>query len=79
MPAVDLYTSPAIRQQQHPPRPTRPNSEEPIERIRDVSPDPMNSLIEATRLSGLRSQLRSMKLRRKGGMRRRDHDMISEN
>ena len=38
----------------------------------------MNSLIEATQLNGLRSQLRSVKLRRKGGMRRMDSDLISE-
>lgn len=79
MPALDLYTSPAIVKPRHAPRPTRPNSEEPLEQPRDVSPDPMNSLIEATQLNGLRSQLRSVKQRRKGGMRRMDHDLISEN
>lgn len=80
MPALDLYVSPAIVRP-HPPRPTRPNSEERGEKEhapRDVSPDPMNSLIEATQLNGLRSQLRSVKQRRKGGMRRMDHDMIAE-
>lgn len=78
MPALDLYVSPAIVKQKAPPRPTRPNSEERGEKERDVSPDPMNSLIEATQLNGLRSQLRSVKQRRKGGMRRMDHDMIAE-
>lgn len=78
MPALDLYVSPAIVKPKHPPRPTRPNSEERGENQRDVSPDPMNSLIEATQLNGLRSQLRSVKQRRKGGMRRMDHDMIAE-
>ena len=79
MPALDLYTSPAIVKPRYAPQPTRPNSEEPLEQPRDVSPDPMNSLIEATQLNGLRSQLRSVKQRRKGGMRRMDHDLISEN
>ena len=78
MPALDLYVSPAIVKPKHPPRPTRPNSEERGETQRDVSPDPMNSLIEATQLNGVRSQLRSVKQRRKGGMRRMDHDMIAE-
>lgn len=80
MPALDLYTSPAIV------RPadgqySRSDSQErtDITRNRDVSPDPINSLIEATQLNGLRSQLRSSKQRRKGGMRRKDHDLISEN
>lgn len=78
MPALELYVSPAIRELQHPPRPTQPNSPEPVNQDRDVSPDPMNSLIEATQLGGLRSQLRSVKQRRKGGMRRMDHDLIAE-
>lgn len=78
LPALDLYVTPAIVKPRHPPRPTRPNSEERGERERDVSPDPMNSLIEATQLNGLRSQLRSSKQRRKGGMRRMDHDLIAE-
>jgi len=78
LPALDLYVTPAIVKPRHPPRPTRPNSEDRGERARDVSPDPMNSLIEATQLNGLRSQLRSSKQRRKGGMRRMDHDLIAE-
>lgn len=78
MPALDLYVSPAIVKPKHPPRPTRPNSEDRGEQERDVSPDPMNSLIEATQLNGLRSQLRSVKQRRKGGMRRMDHDIVAE-
>lgn len=78
MPALDLYVSPAIVKPRHPPQPTRPNSEERGEKQRDASPDPMNSLIEATQLSGVRSQLRSVKQRRKGGMRRMDHDLIAE-
>ena len=45
---------------------------------RDLSPGPMRSLMEATRLAGLSSQLRSVKQRRKGGMRRMDSDLISE-
>lgn len=77
MPALDLYASPSIVRPRAPPRATRPNSQEPTERKeRSVSPDPMSSLIEATQLNGMRSQLRSVKLRRKGGMRRRDHDLI---
>ncbi|KXT04797.1 hypothetical protein AC578_9733 [Pseudocercospora eumusae] len=80
MPALDLYTSPAIIQPRAPPQQTRPNSEERGDaiRARNVSPDPISNLIEATRLNGLRSQLRSVKQRRKGGMRRKDHDLISE-
>ncbi|KAI5361271.1 hypothetical protein Slin15195_G123840 [Septoria linicola] len=82
MPALDLYTSPSIVQPRHIPQPSRPAS--PLDpdkesRARDVSPDPMNSLMEATRMNGLRSQLRSAKQRRKGGMRRRDHDLIAQN
>lgn len=53
MPALDLYVSPAIVKQPTG-RPTRPNSEDRGEKERDVSPDPMNSLIEATQLNGLR-------------------------
>lgn len=79
MPALDLYVTPAIVRSRHAPRETRPNSEEWDEGAREVSPDPLNSLMEATQLNGIRSQLRSVKLRRKGGMRRRDHDLISEN
>ncbi|KXT13727.1 hypothetical protein AC579_10090 [Pseudocercospora musae] len=80
MPALDLYTSPAIFQPRAPPQQTGPNFEEGSDaiRARDVSPDPISNLIEATRLNGLRSQLRSVKQRRKGGMRRKDHDLISE-
>ena len=78
MPALDLYVSPSIVGPHLPPRSTRHNSEEPVENERAVSPDPLNSLIEATQLNGLRSQLRSVKQRRKGGMRRMDCDMISE-
>lgn len=81
MPALDLYVSPAIVRP-HPPRPTRPNSEERGKKDhvpRDVSPDPMNSVIEATQFNGLRSQLRSVKHRCKGGMQRMDYNMIAEN
>ncbi|KAK5074626.1 hypothetical protein LTR70_010221 [Exophiala xenobiotica] len=78
MPALDLYVSPAIKDQQHQGQLTRSNSEEPQRNERDVSPDPINSLIEATQLGGLRSQLRSAKQRRKGGMLRTDHDLVSE-
>lgn len=78
MPALDLYVSAAVKDQQHQGQPTRSNSEEPQHNQRDVSPDPMNSFIEATQLGGLRSQLRSAKQRRKGGMRRMDHDLVSE-
>lgn len=79
MPALDMYTRAAVVRPRHPPEATRDHSEEPSdERERDVSPDPMNSLIEATRLNGLRSQLRSVKQRRKGGMRRREHDIVAE-
>ncbi|KAF2161900.1 hypothetical protein M409DRAFT_27627 [Zasmidium cellare ATCC 36951] len=79
MPALDMYTATTIAKPRQPTRFSRDNSEEAAdERERDVSPDPMNSLIEATRLNGLRSQLRSVKQRRKGGMRRREHDIVSE-
>jgi hypothetical protein len=44
----------------------------------DVSPGPMNSLIEATRFNGLRSQLQSVKQRKAGGTRRMISDLISE-
>lgn len=80
MPALDLYTSPSIIQPRRAPQASRPNSEERADlgTAREVSPDPMNSLIEATRLDGLRSQLRSVKQRRKGGMRRKDHDLVAQ-
>ncbi|KIV78179.1 hypothetical protein PV11_09922 [Exophiala sideris] len=78
MPALDLYVSPDIVEPIHPPRPTRQNSEEPQNERYNVSSEPMNSLIEATNLKGLRSELRSAKQRRKGGMRRMDSDLISE-
>jgi len=78
MPALDLYVLLAIEDQQHQGQLTRSNSEEPQHNERAVSPDPMNSLIGATQLGGLRSQLRSVKQRRKGGMRRMDLDLVSE-
>lgn len=78
MPTLDLYVSPAIVGPHQPPRSTRHNSEDPASNERNVSPAPMNSLIEVTQLSGVRSQLRSAKQRRKGGMRRMDSDLISE-
>lgn len=85
MPSLELYSQPAITKSQHMPLETRVNSEEPVragtketDTHRNVSPDPMNSLMEATKLNGLRSQLRTAKLRRKGGMRRMDSDLISE-
>jgi hypothetical protein len=79
MPALDLYTTPAIVRPAEG-RASRGDSQDRMmsARDRDVSPDPINSLIEATQLNGLRSQLRSSKQRRKGGMSRRDHDLISE-
>lgn len=82
MPALELYAQREIVQPSQSPRQTRQNSPEPT-RVdngdeRDLSPGPMGSLIEATRLSGLRSQLRSAKQRRKGGMRRMYSDLISE-
>lgn len=83
MPALDLYANPAIVKPLQSPRPTRQNSQEPVSGAdkrseRDVSPGPMRSLIEATRLNGLCSELRSVKQRKKGGMRRMDSDLISE-
>lgn len=85
MPSLELYDQPAIAQSQHVPLETRGNSEEPVrartteaDAQRNVSPDPMNSLMEATNLNGLRSQLRTARLRKKGGMRRMDSDLISE-
>lgn len=85
MPSLELYNQPAIAQSQHIPLETRGNSEEPVQlgtketdTQRNVSPDPINSLMEATNLNGLRSQLRTAKLRRKGGMRRMESDLISE-
>lgn len=78
MPALDLYVQPSIIKPHQAPRSTRHNSEEPAENQRDVSPAPMNSLIEATQLNGLRSQIRPLKQRRKGGGRRMDSDLISE-
>jgi hypothetical protein len=82
MPHIDMYSQPAVVQAHQPQQETRQHSEEPAAdkdtRERNVSPDPMKSLIEATRLNGLRTQLRSSKLRRKGGMRRMDSDLVSE-
>ncbi|KAJ0120926.1 hypothetical protein J7T55_015664 [Diaporthe amygdali] len=82
MPHIDLYSQPAVVDAHQPLQETRQHSEEPAAeketRERNVSPDPMKSLIEATRLNGLRSQLRSGKLRKKGGMRRMDCDLVSE-
>ena len=78
MPALDLYAPAAIEEPTHSPRSTRHNSEEPVANERNTSPGPMNSLIEATRLNGLTSRLRSVKQRKKGGMRRMDSDLISE-
>lgn len=87
MPSLDVYGQPALSQSQHVDHETRGNSdiEEPAsskakekETQRNVSPDPMNSLMEATKLNGLRSQLRTAKLRRKGGMRRMEADLIAE-
>lgn len=83
LPALDLYAPQEIVEPSQSPRPTRQNSQEPgpsnnRTQERDMSPGPMGSLIEATRLDGLCSQLRSSKQRRKGGMRRMDSDLISE-
>ncbi|KAL1854048.1 hypothetical protein Daus18300_011546 [Diaporthe australafricana] len=82
MPDIEMYSQPAVVEAHQPPQETRQHSEEPAAdketRERNVSPDPMKSLIEATRLNGLRSQLRSSKLRKKGGMRRMDCDLVSE-
>jgi hypothetical protein len=83
MPALDMYAQTPIVEPVQSPRSTRQNSQEPAVAVpkrgdRDVSPGPMQSLIEATRLNGLFSQLRSGKQRRKGGMRRMDTDLISE-
>lgn len=82
MPHVDMYSQPTVVEAHQPAQETRQHSEEPAAdkeiRERNVSPDPMKSLIEVTRLNGLRSQLRSSKLRKKGGMRRMDSDLVSE-
>ncbi|KYG40628.1 hypothetical protein M433DRAFT_192196 [Acidomyces richmondensis BFW] len=78
MPALDLYIQPAIVEPSHAPRPTRQNSEEPSNIEKDLSLGAMKSLIEATRFNALSSQLRSVKQRRKGGMRQMDSDLISE-
>lgn len=84
MPSLDLFKQPIIAQPNSSPLETRGNSEEPSRFTtkgytqRNVSPDPMNSLMEATKLNGLRSQLRTAKLRRKGGMRRMESDLISD-
>lgn len=82
MPDIEMYSQPAVVEAHQPPQETRQHSEEAVAeketRERNVSPDPMKSLIEATRLNGLRSQLRSSKLRKKGGMRRMDCDLVSE-
>lgn len=80
MPALDMYAQTPIVEPVQSPRSTRQNSQEPMPKRgdRDVSPGPMRSLIEATRLDGLFSQLRSGRQRRKGGMRRMDTDLISE-
>lgn len=84
MPSLELFKQPIIAQSSPVPLETRGNSEEPSRVMtreytqRNVSPDPMNSLMEATKLNGLRSQLRTAKLRRKGGMRRMESDLISE-
>lgn len=84
MPSLELFKQPIIAQPNSAPLETRANSEE-LSKVtakeyaqRNVSPDPMNSLMEATKLNGLRSQLRTAKLRRKGGMRRMESDLISD-
>ncbi|KAH9842104.1 Transcriptional activator of proteases prtT [Teratosphaeria destructans] len=78
MPALDLYASEAMISSGQPPALTRPHSPEPAEHVREASPGPLNCLMEATQLSGMRSQLRRVQQRRKGGMRRRDHDLVSK-
>ena len=78
MPALDLYVQPSIVKTHQAMQSTRQNSEEPDQTQRDVSPAPMNSLIEATQMNGLRSQIRPLNQRRKGGGRRMDTDIISE-
>lgn len=82
MPHIDMYSQPTVVEAHRPPQETRQHSEEAAAdkdtRERNVSPDPMKSLIEVTRLNGLRSQLRSGKLRKKGGMRRMDSDLVSD-
>lgn len=91
MPSLDAFSQPALttHSQQHAVHlETRGTTEEPAaassrakekDTQRNVSPDPMNSLIEATKLNGLRSQLRTAKLRRKGGLRRMESDLIADN
>lgn len=86
MPSLELYHQPAVAHSRAEQMETRGNSAEPTQEAakeaytqRNVSPDPINSLMEATELNGLRSQLRTVKLRRKGGMRRKDTDLISDN
>lgn len=79
MPALGMYTQVPIVEPVQTPRSTRQDFKEPVVAVpergdRDVSPGTMQSLIEATRLNSLFSQLRSEKQRRKDGMRRMDTD-----
>jgi hypothetical protein len=66
---VDNFTSPAV---------ARPKSPEPTPNGADISPGPMSSLIDVTRISGLRTQLRSVKQRRRGGYKRMNFDLVSK-
>jgi hypothetical protein len=78
MPALDLYTLPTIVRPADG-RSSRAESQDRTTGGREREEfEPISSLIEATQLNGLRSQLRSSKQRRKGGMSRKDHDLISE-
>lgn len=78
MPALDLYVTPTIVGPTDRPRSTRRGSSVTVEDHTNVASEPLNSLIEVTNLHGLRSELRSAKQRRKGGMSRMDADLISE-
>lgn len=86
MPSLDSYSQPPLIPPQQARLETRGNTEDPHplrsnerDPHRNLSPDPLNSLMEATKLNGLRSQLRTANLRRKGGMRRMDSDLVAEN
>jgi hypothetical protein len=78
LPELDLYAQATIVDNFTSPKVTRPKSPEPTTDGADISPGPMSSLIDVTRISGLRTQLRSVKQRRRGGYKRMDFDLVSK-
>jgi hypothetical protein len=78
LPELEVYAQSTIADNFTSPKVTRPKSPEPTTNGADISPGPMSSLIDVTRISGLRTQLRSAKQRRRGGYKRMDFDLVSK-